>query len=64
MGEMWYLAVDTQLFIISPLLVYFLWKWRRIGPVLNGLVMIACLASTVAVYIVFDMPPSSMLTRP
>lgn len=33
MAVSWYLAADMQLFIISPLFVYPLWRWRRAGVV-------------------------------
>lgn len=28
-GPTWYLMVDMQLFILSPLLIYPLWRWRN-----------------------------------
>lgn len=31
MFQSWYLAADTQLFILAPLLLYPLWRWRKIG---------------------------------
>jgi peptidoglycan/LPS O-acetylase OafA/YrhL len=27
MGQSWYLSVDMQLFLLSPLILYPLWKW-------------------------------------
>ncbi|XP_064538728.1 nose resistant to fluoxetine protein 6 isoform X2 [Drosophila montana] len=29
LGHSWYLAVDMQLFLLSPLLLWPLWRWRR-----------------------------------
>nr|XP_019554140.2 nose resistant to fluoxetine protein 6-like [Aedes albopictus] len=29
MGHSWYLSVDMQLFVLSPLLIYPLWRWGR-----------------------------------
>ncbi|XP_012279978.1 nose resistant to fluoxetine protein 6 [Orussus abietinus] len=31
MFQSWYLAADTQLFILAPLVVYPLWRWRKWG---------------------------------
>lgn len=29
LGHSWYLAVDTQLYIVSPFILIGLWKWGR-----------------------------------
>lgn len=31
MFQSWYLAADTQLFLLAPLLIYPLWKCQRVG---------------------------------
>ena len=31
LGQTWYLDNDMQMFIISPLIIYPLWKWKRTG---------------------------------
>lgn len=31
MLQSWYLAVDMQLFWLSPLVLYSLWRWPRVG---------------------------------
>lgn len=36
MFQSWYLSVDTQLFMLAPLLVYPLHKWPKIGEYLLG----------------------------
>jgi peptidoglycan/LPS O-acetylase OafA/YrhL len=38
MFQSWYLATDTQLFILAPLLIYPLWRFKKFGPYLLGLV--------------------------
>lgn len=38
MFQSWYLATDTQLFILAPLVLYPLWKWKTFGKVFLGLV--------------------------
>jgi hypothetical protein len=42
MNQTWYLAVDMQLFWLSPLLLYPLAKWPRFG---KGLLAFATFAS-------------------
>ncbi|XP_014486530.1 PREDICTED: nose resistant to fluoxetine protein 6-like isoform X2 [Dinoponera quadriceps] len=34
MFQSWYLAVDTQLFVLAPAIIYPLWRWRKIGKYL------------------------------
>lgn len=46
----WYLAVDFQLFLISPILIYPLWKWGKkffwVLPCLVALTQV-CMFATV-----------------
>lgn len=36
MFQSWYLAVDTQLFMLAPIILYPLWRWRKTGEFLLG----------------------------
>lgn len=36
MFQSWYLATDTQLFVLAPLLIYPLWRYRKAGAILLG----------------------------
>lgn len=36
MFQSWYLATDTQLFVLAPLILYPLWKWKTFGRVILG----------------------------
>lgn len=50
LGHSWYLAVDMQLFLLSPLLLWPLWHWRRraaAGVVLLVLLLFGCLFSII-----------------
>lgn len=38
MFQSWYLAADTQLFILAPLILYPLWKCRKFGTIILGVV--------------------------
>nr|XP_019546423.2 nose resistant to fluoxetine protein 6-like [Aedes albopictus] len=62
LGHSWYLSVDMQLFLLSPLLIYPLWKWGR-----KALVLVILLIATSVVYIavmfmVYDFPGSVLIT--
>jgi peptidoglycan/LPS O-acetylase OafA/YrhL len=48
-GETWYLANDMQFFIVSPLLIYPLWRWRKIGL---GFLTLASAASIAVPFII------------
>uniref|UniRef100_A0A8D8CWM4 Nose resistant to fluoxetine protein 6 n=1 Tax=Culex pipiens TaxID=7175 RepID=A0A8D8CWM4_CULPI len=42
LGHSWYLSVDMQLYLLSPLIVYPLWRWgRRVLIVIAGLILAA-----------------------
>ncbi|XP_055912884.1 nose resistant to fluoxetine protein 6-like [Eupeodes corollae] len=48
-GQSWYLAVDTQLYVLSPLFLIPLWKWgkKALGPIIVfGLLCMACTYAT------------------
>lgn len=36
-GESWYLSNDMQYFLLAPIMIYPMWRWRRIGLGLLGL---------------------------
>ena len=64
MGETWYLAVDMQLFLLSPLFVYPLWRWKVVGLTLLALATLGSLASNFAIHAIYNLPPTLMPTRP
>ena len=37
LGQTWYLANDMQFFILAPPIIYVIWKWKRIGLALSGI---------------------------
>lgn len=48
LGHSWYLSVDMQLYIISPILLIGLYKWGKkavAGIVVFTLLLVACLFS-------------------
>ena len=65
MWQTWYLAADMQLFLISPVFIYPLWRWRRAGLVWISTVAAVVLFVKVAVHMQQDLPPTFMhLIRP
>ncbi|XP_066998617.2 nose resistant to fluoxetine protein 6 [Anabrus simplex] len=49
LNQAWYLAVDMQLFWVSPLVLIPLWKWPKIGLCLSGALTIAGIISNFVV---------------
>ncbi len=63
MGETWYLACDIQMFIVSPLFIYPLWRSWKIGVSWIISTIIALQIGILAVYIIYDLPATSFATR-
>lgn len=63
MGETWYLACDMQMFFFSPLFIYPLWKWWKIGVIWSTCHIIICICGTIAIYVIWDLPPTGFFTR-
>lgn len=56
MPETWYLATDMQLFLVSPIFVYFIWKWKRSGLIFLALALAASTIANVVAFIVYQLP--------
>ena len=41
MNHSWYLALDMQFFIISPVIIWLLWKFPKVGSIVAGLLTVA-----------------------
>ncbi|XP_046461507.1 nose resistant to fluoxetine protein 6-like [Daphnia pulex] len=63
MGQTWYLAVDMQLFIFSPLFIYPLWRWRKWGLVWLAAVALICQGVIFFIYARDDLSPTLWVTR-
>jgi len=64
MGESWYLAADMQMFIVSPLLIWPLWRWKGIGSLWILLNIAIFTGGIIIIYIVWDLPATVFFTRP
>lgn len=53
-SQSWYLAVDMQLYILSPIFLLSLWKWRHKAVVPIALLGLLSLLCTFVMYMVFD----------
>lgn len=49
MNQTWYLAVDMQLFWLSPLVLYPLQRWPRLGRVMLVLLVVLSIAVPFAI---------------
>ena len=58
MYETWYLACDMQMFWLSPLLVYPLWKWGRAGIIWVIFCLTSLLVASTVPFIVYDLLPT------
>jgi peptidoglycan/LPS O-acetylase OafA/YrhL len=59
----WYLACDMQMFILSPLLIWPLWRWRRAGLAWVILNIVAFTCGLIVTYATNDLPPTLIGTR-
>ena len=41
MSHSWYLAIDMQFFIISPFIIFTMWKFPKLGSIFAGLLALA-----------------------
>lgn len=53
------MAVDTQLFFLSPIFLIVIWKWRKLGiwaTVVFGCLLVACLFTVIVInkYTIYD----------
>ena len=65
MGEIWYLVCDMQMFWLSPLFIYPLWKWKKAGPAWVLFCLFAFLgASTIPFITIPDLIPTMFLPKP
>lgn len=58
MFQSWYLATDTQLFILAPLILYPLWKWRRMGVTALSMLAIASILIPLITTYINDADPT------
>ncbi|KAL9695964.1 hypothetical protein quinque_015249 [Culex quinquefasciatus] len=58
LGHSWYLSVDMQLFLLSPLIVYPLWRWGPRVLIAVGVLILASMGCLLSVYLINDLRAS------
>lgn len=64
MAESWYLACDMQMFWISPLFIYPLWRWRKVGVAWVVTSFTLLIGALMAIFVIQDLPPAVIFSRP
>jgi len=62
-GESWYLAVDMQLFLVTPTIVFLVWKWRRVGLAILTLVTIGSVVTPGVITSEKNLIPTNLINR-
>lgn len=62
-GETWYLACDMQMFWISPLFIYPIWRWKKAGIIWTIVTLLVLLGISAIDFIVYDLPAIFNFTR-
>lgn len=62
-GETWYLACDMQMFWLSPLFIYPIWRWKKAGIIWTTISLFSLLGISLNVFILYDLPATIQLTR-
>ena len=58
LAETWYLACEMQMFWLSPLFVYPLWRWRKAGFAFIIASLLILLALSTIPFVVYDLIPT------
>ncbi|CAG7820050.1 unnamed protein product, partial [Allacma fusca] len=58
----WYLANEMQFFILSPLVIYPLWRWKRVGYGIIAVLGVAAVTSPTVITAYYHMPPTDIKT--
>ncbi|XP_058814438.1 nose resistant to fluoxetine protein 6-like [Topomyia yanbarensis] len=62
LGHSWYLSVDMQLFLLSPLVVYPLWRWGRRVLIVVAALILSSIGCIFGVTLQHDLRANIMLT--
>ena len=56
MMETWYAANDMQFFLISPFIIYPIWRWKTTGLILLAVLTLGSLVSNIVIFATNDIP--------
>ena len=62
-SETWYLACDMQMFWLSPLFIYPIWRWKKTGVIWTAICLFVFLGASATVFIVYDLIPTILFVR-
>ncbi|CAL8129603.1 unnamed protein product [Orchesella dallaii] len=62
-GEAWYLANDMQFYVVSPFIIYPMWKWEMMGAILLCVYTILSCACPILLVHFYDTTPTTLPTR-
>ena len=60
-GQTWYLANDMQMFIITPLILYPLWKLNKVGLAWSGILVFGSILIPTILTVTEDWPGQMMI---
>ena len=63
MGQTWYMAVDMQFFIFTPLIIWTLWRHEKVGLILSAILTVGATAVPLALAWQNDYPFSPTLNE-
>ncbi|CAG7824183.1 unnamed protein product, partial [Allacma fusca] len=58
----WYLANEMQFFVLSPLVIYPLWRWKRVGYGIIAVLGVAAVVSPAVITAHYNIPPTEIKT--
>jgi len=60
LGQTWYLGNDMQFFIISPPIIFIMWKSPKVGKIVSGVLVLLSTVSAITVAWVNEFPASPL----
>ncbi|XP_057379363.1 nose resistant to fluoxetine protein 6-like isoform X1 [Daphnia carinata] len=62
-GEAWYVACDMQMFWLSPLFIYPIWRWQKAGIIWTTISLLTLFGISLNAFISYDLPATIQLSR-
>ncbi|XP_060523554.1 nose resistant to fluoxetine protein 6-like isoform X2 [Cylas formicarius] len=64
MFQSWYLAADYHLFVLSPCIIFPLWRWRKVGKLLLAIIMLASISLPFYITYIGNLDPTLLAFPP
>ncbi|XP_044729189.1 O-acyltransferase like protein-like [Chrysoperla carnea] len=62
LGHTWYLAVDMQLYVLSPLILYPMWRWKKFTYIVIPILLVILHISTYLIVFLLELKVKYMTT--